>query len=356
MLGLLGPNGAGKSTTVNLAVGLLAPDEGRVVIEGAGNPRDPAVRARLGVAPQALALYDMLTGEENLRFFGEVYGLSGSRLARARALGLDFVGLTDRARDRVAHLLGRHEAALNLAAALVHDPQLILLDEPTVGVDPQSRNQIFDNILALKQLGRTLIYTTHYMEEAERLCDRVAIVDKGRLLALGTVSRAAGDARRPRHARRADRSRRGAHRDRRSAGRAQSPGGDRDRQLVSHGARHARTGVPAPDRAQPEGLMKSILALAGKDLRLLVRVKSGLFFTFVWPIIVAILFGFVFSGQSAIATRACASSSWTRTTATGRARSSRRSKSSGDFTVDRATRAEAEIDGPTRRSARRSSC
>ena len=187
VLGLLGPNGAGKSTTVNLAVGLLAPDEGRVVIEGAGNPRDPAVRARLGVAPQALALYEMLTGEENLRFFGEVYGLSGSRLSERVRWSLEFVGLTDRARDRVHTYSGGMKRRLNLASALVHDPQLILLDEPTVGVDPQSRNQIFENILALKRLGRTLIYTTHYMEEAERLCDRVAIIDKGRLLSIGTV-------------------------------------------------------------------------------------------------------------------------------------------------------------------------
>jgi ABC-2 type transport system ATP-binding protein len=187
VLGLRGPNGAGKSTTVNLAVGLLAPDEGRVVIEGVGNPRDPAVRARLGVAPQALALYEMLTGDENLRFFGEVYGLSGTRLAERVRWSLDFVGLTDRARDRVNTYSGGMKRRMNLASALVHDPELVLLDEPTVGVDPQSRNQIFENILALKRLGRTLIYTTHYMEEAERLCDRVAIVDKGRLLALGTV-------------------------------------------------------------------------------------------------------------------------------------------------------------------------
>jgi ABC-2 type transport system ATP-binding protein len=186
VLGLLGPNGAGKSTTVNLSVGLLAPDAGRVAIEG-GDPRDPVVRKRLGVAPQALALYDVLTGEENLRFFGEVYGLSGTRLGERVRWGLDFVGLTDRKNDRVGAYSGGMKRRLNLASALVHDPELILLDVPTVGVDPQSRNQIFENILALKQLGRTLIYTTHYMEEAERLCDRVAIIDKGKLLALGPV-------------------------------------------------------------------------------------------------------------------------------------------------------------------------
>ena len=186
VLGLLGPNGAGKSTTVNLAVGLLAPDAGRVTLDG-GDPRDPTVRTRLGVAPQQLALYELLSGEENLRFFGEVYGLSGSTLRDRVRWALAFVGLTDRARDRCGAYSGGMKRRLNLASALVHDPELILLDEPTVGVDPQSRNQIFENILALKKLGRTLIYTTHYMEEAERLCDRVAIIDKGKLLALGTV-------------------------------------------------------------------------------------------------------------------------------------------------------------------------
>ena len=187
VLGLLGPNGAGKSTSVNLAVGLLAPDTGAVRIDGKGSPTDPAVRRSIGVAPQALAVYELLSGEENLRFFGEVYGLTGATLAERVRWSLDFVGLTDRRRDRVGTYSGGMKRRLNLAAALVHDPELVLLDEPTVGVDPHSRNQIFENILALKRLGRTLIYTTHYMEEAERLCDRVAIIDKGKLLALGSV-------------------------------------------------------------------------------------------------------------------------------------------------------------------------
>jgi ABC-2 type transport system ATP-binding protein len=186
VLGLLGPNGAGKSTTVSLAVGLLAPNSGRVLIDGR-DPREPAVRQRLGVAPQALALYELLSGVENLRFFAMMYGLSGTQLTERVAWALNFVGLTDRAGDRVVGYSGGMRRRLNLAAALVHDPELILLDEPTVGVDPQSRNQIFENIVALKRLGRTVIYTTHYMEEAERLCDRVAVIDKGALLALGTV-------------------------------------------------------------------------------------------------------------------------------------------------------------------------
>ncbi|MGE3886814.1 MAG: ABC transporter ATP-binding protein [Vicinamibacterales bacterium] len=187
VFGLLGPNGAGKSTTVGLAVGLLEPDEGEVCIEGLGAPTVPRVRARLGVAPQGLAIYDLLTGEENLRFFGQVYGLAGATLDRRVAECLAFVGLADRARGRAGTYSGGMKRRLNLAAALVHDPDLLLLDEPTVGVDPQSRNAIFDNIEALNRDGRTVIYTTHYMEEAERLCDRIAIVDRGRLLALGTL-------------------------------------------------------------------------------------------------------------------------------------------------------------------------
>jgi ABC-2 type transport system ATP-binding protein len=187
ILGLLGPNGAGKSTTVNLAVGLLTPDRGSVQIEGAGSPADPTARRRVGVAPQAVALYDLLSGEENIRFIGELYGLAGSALRDRVQWALEFVGLMERRKSRVDTYSGGMKRRLNLAAALVHDPELILLDEPTVGVDPQSRNQIFDNILALKALGRTIIYTTHYMEEAERLCDRIAVIDSGRLLALGSV-------------------------------------------------------------------------------------------------------------------------------------------------------------------------
>ena len=146
-----------------------------------------AAAALLGVAPQALAVYDLLTGEENLRFFGQVYGLSGAALDERVKWCLDFVGLTDRKGDRAGGYSGGMKRRLNLAAAMLHDPELLLLDEPTVGVDPQSRNKIFESISALHRHGRTVIYTTHYMEEAERLCDRVAIVDKGRLLALDTV-------------------------------------------------------------------------------------------------------------------------------------------------------------------------
>ena len=186
VLGLLGPNGAGKSTSVSLAVGLLAPDAGRVTV-GAGSPEDPSVRQRIGVAPQGLAIYELLSGAENLRFFGQVYGLSGAQLDARVAWCLDFVGLTDRQDDRAGTYSGGMKRRLNLAAALVHDPELLLLDEPTVGVDPQSRNSIFESIEALHREGRTVIYTTHYMEEAARLCDRIAIIDAGTLLALGTL-------------------------------------------------------------------------------------------------------------------------------------------------------------------------
>jgi ABC-2 type transport system ATP-binding protein len=187
VLGLLGPNGAGKSTTVGLAVGLLAPDAGQVRVADGGAPTDPRVRARIGVAPQALAVYELMTGRENLRFFAAIQGVAAAAVANRVAWCLGLAGLTDRADDRVGDYSGGMKRRLNLAAALVHDPDLLLLDEPTVGVDPQSRHAIFDSVAALGDAGKTVIYTTHYMEEAERLCDRIAIVDQGKLLALGTL-------------------------------------------------------------------------------------------------------------------------------------------------------------------------
>jgi len=189
VFGLLGPNGAGKTTTVNMAVGLLRPDQGTIELNGVGSPDQPNVRAKIGVATQALALYDDLTGEENLSFFGKLQGLSGRRLAERVVWALEFVALADRRRDRVKTYSGGMKRRLNIAVAVIHDPPLLLLDEPTVGVDPQSRNAIFENILALRSQGRTVVYTTHYMEEAQRLCDRLGIIDHGRLLALDTVER-----------------------------------------------------------------------------------------------------------------------------------------------------------------------
>ena len=187
VFGLLGPNGAGKTTTVSLAIGMLRPDAGQVKLAELGPPTSSEVRAKIGVAPQALALYDNLSGEENLRFFGRLQGLAGRVLAERVAWALDFVQLADRRRHRVKTYSGGMKRRLNLAVAFVHDPPILFLDEPTVGVDPQSRNAIFENIEAMRKLGRTVVYTTHYMEEAERLCDRVGIMDCGRLLALDTV-------------------------------------------------------------------------------------------------------------------------------------------------------------------------
>ena len=184
ILGLLGPNGAGKTTLVSMLAGFLAPDGGKILIDGRtlSGDQDPLKR-RIGLVPQDLALIEELSAQDNLAFFGALYGLKGSALRAAESRVLDLVGLSDRAVDRVATFSGGMKRRLNLAAALLHDPEILLLDEPTVGVDPQSRNAIFDNLETLKQQGRTLIYTTHYMEEVERLCERVVIIDHGQVLA-----------------------------------------------------------------------------------------------------------------------------------------------------------------------------
>ncbi|MCP4144232.1 MAG: ABC transporter ATP-binding protein [bacterium] len=184
--GLLGPNGAGKSTSVMLAIGFLTPDNGVVEINGQ-SPAKPEVRQQLGVAPQSLSIYEELTALGNLQFFGKMYGLSGNKLSERVEWALEFVSLSDRCKDTAASFSGGMKRRLNLAAALLHDPDMLLLDEPTAGVDPQSRNSLFENIEELKRQGKTIIYTTHYMEEAERLCDRVGIIDKGKLLAQGTI-------------------------------------------------------------------------------------------------------------------------------------------------------------------------
>ncbi len=185
--GLLGPNGAGKSTTINCVVGALQPDSGQVTIEGETDPTRPSVRMKIGVAPQSIALYEDLTAQENLEFFGKLYGLSGDLLKTRIEMALEFSGLAERRKGRVSTFSGGMQRRLNLVCGILHDPPVILLDEPTAGVDPQSRNLLFDNIEELKRLGRTVVYTTHYMEEAQRLCDRVAIIDQGKILALDTV-------------------------------------------------------------------------------------------------------------------------------------------------------------------------
>jgi ABC-2 type transport system ATP-binding protein len=187
VFGLLGPNGAGKTTTVNMTVGLIKPDSGTVEFIGLGSPKDPKVRTKIGVSPQTLSLYDELSAKENLECFGKLYGLNNEKLQERVAWSLNFVGLTERKDDRVKTYSGGMKRRLNLAVALVHNPEYLILDEPTVGVDPQSRNAIFENIEQLKKNGCAIIYTTHYMEEAQRLCNRVGIMDNGKLLALDTV-------------------------------------------------------------------------------------------------------------------------------------------------------------------------
>ena len=191
--GLLGPNGAGKTTTMHMLAGALKPDSGSIEIAGAADPTQAKSRRTIGIAPQATALYEDLTGTENVRFFGALYGLAGNALRERVAKALEFVGLADRGKDLVSTYSGGMRRRLNMAAAVVADPQVILFDEPTVGVDPQSRNAMFDNIDELKRSGKTILYTTHYMEEAQRLCDRVAIMDHGRILALDTVDRLIGE-------------------------------------------------------------------------------------------------------------------------------------------------------------------
>ena len=183
-LGLLGPNGAGKSTLVSMLCGLTSPDSGTIEFDQTcGMSPD-----RIGLAPQDISLYEELSAEENLRFFGKLYQISGKKLAARVDNALEFAGLTARRKGRVGTFSGGMKRRLNIACAMVHDPKLLLLDEPTVGVDPQSRLHIFECIEQLQSHGLTILLTTHYMEEAERLCDRIAIIDEGRLLRCGPLS------------------------------------------------------------------------------------------------------------------------------------------------------------------------
>jgi len=188
-VGLLGPNGAGKSTVVAMLCGLLRPDAGEIILDGQPVAAGAAaIKRRIGMVPQDLALYDDLSARENLRLFGALYGLKGKQLAARIEHVLGLVNLQDRARDKPATFSGGMKRRLNIAAALLHEPELLILDEPTVGVDPQSRNAIFDTLEALQAQGRALIYTSHYMEEVERLADHIVIVDHGKVLADDTPS------------------------------------------------------------------------------------------------------------------------------------------------------------------------
>jgi ABC-2 type transport system ATP-binding protein len=188
IFGLLGPNGAGKSTTINCISGLLKPDLGEVSINGF-SVLNQAVDAKssLGLVPQDLALYEDLTAQENLNFWGQAYGLSGEKLTQRMQTVLQQVGLDSRAKDIVNTYSGGMKRRLNFACAILHEPKALLLDEPTVGVDPQSREHLLSAVEALKAQGTAVLYTTHYMEEAERLCDRLAIIDNGKIIAIGTV-------------------------------------------------------------------------------------------------------------------------------------------------------------------------
>ncbi len=185
ILGLLGPNGAGKSTLVKCVVGRVRPDSGEVRILG-NLPSSTASRSAVGYVPQEIALYPMLSPRENLAAFGRYQGLSEETLKSAIGQNLEWAGLRERAGERTDRLSGGMRRRLNIAAGTIHRPRLLLLDEPTVGVDPQSRERIYSMIEELKADGVSLLYTTHYMEEAERLCDRIAIIDNGRIIALGT--------------------------------------------------------------------------------------------------------------------------------------------------------------------------
>jgi len=186
--GLLGPNGAGKTTTLSMLSGLLAPDSGRITFDGVDLAADPIrCKRQLGVVPQEIALYEELSARENVRFWGSLYGLSGKALGAAAERALEQVGLTGRARDAVKTYSGGMKRRLNLALGLVHSPRALLLDEVTAGVDPQARASVLDVVRGVADAGTTVIYTTHYLEEAERLCDRIGIVDHGRILAEGTL-------------------------------------------------------------------------------------------------------------------------------------------------------------------------
>jgi ABC-2 type transport system ATP-binding protein len=188
VFGLLGPNGAGKSTTMLMICGLIPSDGGTIRLDGkVFDPRNPAMRSQLGVVPQDLAIYPELTARENLRFFGQLYGLKGNVLADRTGSALERVGLLNRANDWAGNFSGGMKRRLNFAIALLHQPRLLILDEPTVGVDPQSRSHLLQCVRDLNAEGVAVIYASHYMEEVQALCDRAAIMDHGKILAMDTL-------------------------------------------------------------------------------------------------------------------------------------------------------------------------
>ena len=186
--GLLGPNGAGKTTLMNLLVGYINPDSGTITIDGGNVTQESLeIRKKIGFVPQSISLYDELSAQENLEVFGQMFDIPRKLLKTRIEEQLNAVELYERRKDKVKSFSGGMKRRLNIIASLLHDPKVLLCDEPTVGVDPQSRNAIFDFLTYLNKQGKTIIYTTHYMEEAERLCSRIGIIDHGKIIALGTI-------------------------------------------------------------------------------------------------------------------------------------------------------------------------
>ena len=187
IVGLLGPNGAGKSTTINILATVLKPDSGNISICGYNLQNEKnKIKQSIGIVPQDLAIYEEISAEKNVSFFASLYGLRGQKLKERTAFALDLVGLTDKRKNKPKTFSGGMKRRLNIACAIAHDPQIIIMDEPTVGIDPQSRNHILESILKLKEHGVSILYSTHYMEEVEILCDRIIILDRGKIIAQGT--------------------------------------------------------------------------------------------------------------------------------------------------------------------------
>lgn len=185
---LLGPNGAGKSTVINMVTGLFSPTSGSIQIKDADVVKNPKQAQKfIGVVPQEVALYQTMSARENLKFWGRMYGLSGALLEKRIAEALELIGLSDRAKDKIETFSGGMKRRVNIAAAILHQPELLIMDEPTVGIDPQSRNHILNTVKQLNNEGITVIYTSHYMEEVEYLCERIGIIDHGELIACGTI-------------------------------------------------------------------------------------------------------------------------------------------------------------------------
>ncbi|UQZ48837.1 ABC transporter ATP-binding protein [Bacillus sp. PK3-037] len=196
--GLLGPNGAGKSTTISMISGLVPLDGGEITVGGYAIGKDTNnAKQKIGIVPQEIALYPTLTAQENLIFWGKMYGLTHGEAKKRSAEVLEYVGLTERAKDKIETFSGGMKRRINIGAALMHKPELLIMDEPTVGIDPQSRNHILETVKQLNETGMTVIYTSHYMEEVEYLCDRIGIIDQGEMIAIGTkndlCSRLGGD-------------------------------------------------------------------------------------------------------------------------------------------------------------------